>query len=727
MSTDPGTTGRLLARRYRLDDLVGHGGMGVVHRATDLRLDRRVAVKVISGARSGAEEARARFAREVAALARLDSPHVVAIVDHGEADGGDADGGARPGSPYLVTQLVPGGDLGSVLRGSGGLAPATAVEVVAQVLDALRDAHAAGVVHRDVKPANVLLRDADAVREDRPGDVHVYLCDFGIAQLAADDGLTSTGMVAGTWAYLPPERGRGEAATAASDLYAAGCLLWACLTGRPPYDGSDVEVAIAHQHEPVPRLGWTGDLGTALDAVLTRAMAKDPADRYADAAAMRADLLALPLTGSEQRTAGAPAAAAARTADHTTPRHPAAPAGDGRRPDRPRRALLGAGLALLLLGGAGAAVAWWPDGGTTGRAGDAPAPDPAAEVTGDVDGDGLGDLALSSVTTTGTATGTGFTTWSGTGDGLDDPVERSGIDTRNVPVLGDFDGDGRPEYVGITSTTSGALVLQPVGGGTPSWVVAGAGFEVPPVVADLDGDGTDDLALLGYPGGGGFDAEGQTGGEVRVALGGDEARTAEGRLGGDLNPVTDLLVPADLDGDADDDLLLVRPQGLRGGTPGAVTVTAVLADDGALTMGPESAELLDVAGTKIVRAADVDGDGTDEVAIVPSTGGREVRLLALGADGTVTKTDPWGTTGGSTATASVRSVGVLDVDGDSRDDLALVRADPDGGAVTGVEVLRTGEDGVLEDATPLLDLTGQGVLTAKVADGSVNRPFGVDS
>ncbi len=278
--------------RYRIESRLGMGGMGVVYAATDTRLNRRVALKVISGQLAGDEQFVARFGHEAEVLTRLDSPHVIAIFDHGEVDG----------VPYIATQLVGGGDLGTMLRDRGPLPPAQAAAVCAQLAEALDDAHRVGVVHRDVKSSNVLVRDPDA---DEP---FVYLCDFGIA-LTDSRGLTSSGGMAGSWAYISPERARGEAATPVSDVYSLGCLFWVCLTGRTPYDGTDVEMAIAHLNAPVPQVDGDDDSPAgAVNAVLSRAMAKKPGDRYPSAAELRADLLDLARGGATTPVAPRPVA-----------------------------------------------------------------------------------------------------------------------------------------------------------------------------------------------------------------------------------------------------------------------------------------------------------------------------------------------------------------------------------------------------------------------------------
>lgn len=258
--------------RYQLRRVLGAGGMGMVYAAHDPVLDREVALKLVVPHLAGDPEFRARFQHEAEVLARLDSDRIVRIFDHGEHEG----------SLFIVTQLVEGGDLQKLVAGSGPLSPALAVEVVCQVLEGLRDAHAVGVVHRDIKPANVLLRQ-------RHGEVEAFLCDFGIAA-AAERGFTRTGGVAGSLPYMAPERHEGRDATSASDVYAVGCLLWHGLTGSAPYVGTDVEVAMAHIEGRVPQLPGRDDFSRRTNAVLAKAMAKDPRKRYASAKAMASDL-----------------------------------------------------------------------------------------------------------------------------------------------------------------------------------------------------------------------------------------------------------------------------------------------------------------------------------------------------------------------------------------------------------------------------------------------------
>ncbi|MFW6775353.1 protein kinase domain-containing protein [Nocardioides sp. CPCC 205120] len=257
---------------YRVTGQIGQGGMGVVYAAEQTGLGRTVALKVLAPQYAAQGDYQERFVREASVLARLDSVHIIHIYDHGEQDG----------CLYIATQYVTGGDLGQAIKQGEGMPVREAAEIVAQTAGGLHDAHKAGVIHRDVKPSNVLLRD-------RSDDLHAYLCDFGIAQ-GGQPGLTVAGSVAGTMGYMAPERCRGEAATPASDIYALGCVLWTALAGRPPYQGTDVEVGLAHLSEPVPQFVEGDPMARIINAVLRRSMAKDPAARYPDAASMRRDL-----------------------------------------------------------------------------------------------------------------------------------------------------------------------------------------------------------------------------------------------------------------------------------------------------------------------------------------------------------------------------------------------------------------------------------------------------
>jgi hypothetical protein len=249
---------------YRLDEMIGHGGMGVVYRATDIHLGRPVALKILSDGAALDERYRMRLLQESRRAASLDHPNVVPVYEAGEADG----------RLFLAMRYVPGTDLKALLRREGALEPSRAVAIAAQVAGALDAAHRRGLVHRDVKPSNILL-DQDDDRE------HAYLADFGLTQ-STSDGDAADGQFMGTVDYVAPEQIRGEALDGRADQYGLGCLLFECLTGTLPYrGGSDVAALFAHLEEPVPpaserRVGCP----VALDAVLARAMAKEPGERF---------------------------------------------------------------------------------------------------------------------------------------------------------------------------------------------------------------------------------------------------------------------------------------------------------------------------------------------------------------------------------------------------------------------------------------------------------------
>ncbi|MSZ77090.1 MAG: protein kinase, partial [Actinobacteria bacterium] len=248
--------------------------MGQVWRATDTTLDREVAVKLLKVEYADAPAFRARFESEARHAASLQHPGIAAVYDVGEAR--TADGTQRP---YLVMELVEGQPLSVLLRAGEPMDTAVAQDLMAQAADALSAAHAAGIVHRDVKPANLLVT---AQRQ-------LKITDFGIARAATEAGLTQTGQVMGTPQYLSPEQARGTTATAASDVYSLGCVAFECLAGRRPFVAdSPVTTALAHINQPVPEL--PAQVPADLARVVRRAMAKAPADRFADAAAFAAAL-----------------------------------------------------------------------------------------------------------------------------------------------------------------------------------------------------------------------------------------------------------------------------------------------------------------------------------------------------------------------------------------------------------------------------------------------------
>jgi protein kinase-like protein len=276
----------------RIEAVAGRGGMGVVYRATELSLGRPVALKLLAPERARDEEFRERFQRESRMAAAIDHPNVIPVYAAGEHDG----------SLYLVMRYVGGTDLHALLRESGALSPARAADIVAQVAAALDAAHRAGLVHRDVKPANVLLA----------GD-HAYLSDFGLTRLAgSDSGLTEAGHWIGTVEYCSPEQLRGRRTDARADVYSLGCVLFAALTGGPPFaHGTVPATMLAHLNDEPPRPSDRG-APAEFDRVMARALAKAPEHRYPSAGDLgRAALAAArgePVTESERSVAVGPAA-----------------------------------------------------------------------------------------------------------------------------------------------------------------------------------------------------------------------------------------------------------------------------------------------------------------------------------------------------------------------------------------------------------------------------------
>jgi serine/threonine kinase PknH len=250
---------------YLLKRLVGSGGMGRVFEAQDTVMDRIVALKLISGTYAQDPDYRKRLQREARIAGRLQDPHVVPIHAAGEIDG----------QLYVDMRLINGVDLDTMLRREGILAPARAVSIIRQVASALDAAHQAGVMHRDIKPGNILIT----------ADDFAYLVDFGIANQSTEEQLTQMGDVLGTWAYMAPERFSGDNAqvTQSSDIYALACVLFETLTGTPPYTGDRVSVIGAHISGPIPRASMRIRVPQELDAVIARGMGKRSEDRYATA------------------------------------------------------------------------------------------------------------------------------------------------------------------------------------------------------------------------------------------------------------------------------------------------------------------------------------------------------------------------------------------------------------------------------------------------------------
>ena len=260
---------------YRIERRVGRGGMGVVYRAKDLSLDRTVALKVLAEDLAKEPGFQRRFVTESKLAASLDHPNVIPIYAAGEFEG----------VLYIAMRFVPGHDLRTLLREEQTIEPQRAARLVAQVASALDASHAHGLVHRDVKPANVLMTVED----------HVYLTDFGLSKrVATDSEATRTGMVLGTLDYVAPEQIRGEDIGPFTDVYSLGCMAVHLLTGQVPFTvGTEEGKLWAHFSEPPPRpSARLPELGTGFDAIVARAMAKRPAERYATAGELGAALVA---------------------------------------------------------------------------------------------------------------------------------------------------------------------------------------------------------------------------------------------------------------------------------------------------------------------------------------------------------------------------------------------------------------------------------------------------
>ncbi|MET8993709.1 Stk1 family PASTA domain-containing Ser/Thr kinase [Amycolatopsis sp. Hca4] len=273
------STPRLLSNRYELGETLGYGGMSEVHHGHDVRLGREVAIKILRADLARDPQFQERFRREAQNAAALNHPAIVAVYDTGEAN---TEFGPLP---YIVMEYVEGRTLRDIVKTEGPMSQKRAMEVMADVCAALDFSHRHGIVHRDVKPANVMITKNGAVK----------VMDFGIARAMHDgqSAMTQTAAVIGTAQYLSPEQARGESVDARSDVYAAGCVLYELITGEPPFTG-DSPVAVAYQHvreDPNPPSSVNPAVAPELDAVVLKALAKGPANRYQSAAEMRSDLV----------------------------------------------------------------------------------------------------------------------------------------------------------------------------------------------------------------------------------------------------------------------------------------------------------------------------------------------------------------------------------------------------------------------------------------------------
>ncbi|MDG4781529.1 protein kinase [Micromonospora sp. WMMD961] len=451
----------VLSGRYRLDERVATGGMGDVWRASDLILGRQVAVKVLLPALVSDPGFIARFRAEARIMAALRHPGIVQVFDCGADD--LPDGGGR--ADYLVMEFVAGEPLSKRIETAGRLDVAETMSIVAQAAAALNAAHRGGIVHRDVKPSNLLVQE----------DGTVVLVDFGVARSTDITSITSTNAVPGTALYMAPEQAAGRPVSGATDIYALGAVTYCCLTGSPPFTGDNpLQVAVRHLDDEPPELPH--DIPEAVRALVSRALAKDPQDRFSSGAAM-AEAARTAVTGGEPPTAMATPVPLRDAGPGTRTDVPAgaavASAGQAGR-QRRRGPLVGAAAAMLVaLVGLGAAL------GAARNAGEDPAVNlpttsptvapsgpqelPAANeqvVTGDPGRTGRPHVpgnppsastsatpstqpsqTTSPPTPTGTPTGTTAPTGGPTGEPSTPPTSATPTATESTPTIPD-DGDG---------------------------------------------------------------------------------------------------------------------------------------------------------------------------------------------------------------------------------------------------------------------------------------------
>ncbi|MET8203553.1 serine/threonine-protein kinase [Micromonospora taraxaci] len=334
----------VLSGRYRLDERVATGGMGDVWRASDLILGRQVAVKVLLPALVSDPDFIARFRAEARIMAALRHPGIVQVFDCGADDLPD-DGGR---ADYLVMEFVAGEPLSKRIETAGRLDVAETMSIVAQAAAALNAAHRGGIVHRDVKPSNLLVQE----------DGTVVLVDFGVARSTDITSITSTNAVPGTALYMAPEQAAGRPVSGATDIYALGAVTYCCLTGSPPFTGDNpLQVAVRHLDDEPPELPH--EIPEAVRALVSRALAKDPLDRFSSGAAM-AEAARTAVTGGEPPTAMATPVALRDAGPGTRTDVPAGAAvASGAQTGRQRRRgpLVGAAAAVLVaLVGLGAAL-----------------------------------------------------------------------------------------------------------------------------------------------------------------------------------------------------------------------------------------------------------------------------------------------------------------------------------------------------------------------------------
>lgn len=635
---------------YRIDRTLGEGGMGVVYDAFDTRLHRQVALKMVHGFLADAQFL-GLFQSEARILAQIKSPHIISIYDIGAAESG----------PFIVTQFIQGGDLTGLVRSRGPLAPHLACLVNAQVAGALHDAHQVGVIHQDVKPSNVLVKEPNSLV-----DPFALLCDFGIASSAAASG--TAGSITGTWNYLAPEYARDDRDAHGNpipplprrDVYAAGCMLWFTLTGNTPYAGDVTQVASDHQRAPIPQFAGTDEWSQAANRVLQLSMAKDPEARYQNAADFKEDLLKLreitspdhiqpvPTPGNPNPSPIAvaatrpPAEGEAVTIEEEAKRSPVT---------APR--VIAAVAAVAVLGtaaGLGITRPWEEQG-----------PEPIVPTVkgaafADTNGDKFGDV----VTNIGNPDGKGVdvVTWKSDGrnltpskpvtvtdPGLPSDVAADGAEV--FPLVGDFKGTGENSMVtfhrsgdvlafegDLTGKVEAPEELKPLYKKLPD-----STFYYDVGTADFDGDGVSDVfmsATFGNPDPD-LDKKGRVidKGFVFVYRG--------TKTGFDPAPTTFARFPAipseqmavgDFSGDGKADLVVMnRVQGDpedQTRTSGESTLDLYVGDGKAAAAAKPFP--FEHSGIDAFLAGDVDGDGTDELVVVEygRGGDRSDRAITVG-------------------------------------------------------------------------------------------------
>lgn len=361
----------ILAGRYEVGELIGRGGMANVYRGTDATLGRTVAIKVLSDSFAADPDFVARFRREAQAAAKMNHPNVVNVYDSGADDG----------TNYIVMEFVQGRTLAEIIAHDGRLMPERSIEIAEAVCDALAFAHREGIVHRDIKPGNIMVTSAGEVK----------LMDFGIARQEQQETVAQTAAVLGTAQYLSPEQARGEALDLRSDIYSLGVVLYEMLVGKPPFAGdSAVALAMAHvQEAPVPPSQVASGIPSDLDSVVMRALAKNPDNRYGSTLEFKQDLERV---RAGQAVAAPPVAATQVITPPTTPMTAGAAATGTSGGNGGSKGALWAIIALIVVALIVLALVLFnPFGGGSGSPTPSPSPSgPETVQVPNVEGDTLG-------------------------------------------------------------------------------------------------------------------------------------------------------------------------------------------------------------------------------------------------------------------------------------------------------------------------------------------------